>query len=345
MAWSRTIRRRALVCAAVAISVWACAAGPAGAATAIGQLDPGTPSSSCAGRSTWAQAAESGVPSYVVPAGRWVLVSWSHRANSTAGRELGLRALRATSTPGSYTVVGAGALRVLTPGGINTYYERISVMGGDVLGLRVGNPPSGGDLIGGGAACAFSAPVANTVRYSVLADEPPVGANALLAGALTGYRLNVTGLLEADADNDGYGDETQDDCPASAGTATGCAPPPGGASPADRTPPAARLTSRRDSIRDGRIAVWVTATEAAKVTAKGTLSIGSHARVYRLRPATANVVANKRERILLRLSRKARRAARRALQRRKRVQVRVSVTLRDAAGNAGSAKRTVRLKR
>jgi hypothetical protein len=89
----------------------------------------------------------------------------------------------------------------------------------------------------------------------------------------------------------------------------------------------------------------VTATEAATVTARGTLSVGSHARVYRLRPATVKVVANKRERMLLKLSRKARRAARRALQRRKHVQVRVSVTLRDAAGNAGSAKRSVRLKR
>jgi len=345
VAWIGTARRRALVCAFVAISAWAGAAGPAAAATAIGQLDPGTPSSTCAGRSTWVQAAEAGTPSYVVPAGRWVLVSWSHRANSTAGRELGLRVLRPTSTPGSYTVVGAGALRVLTPGGINTFYERITVMGGDLLGLRVGNPPSGLDLIGGGAACAFDAPVANTVRYSVLADEPPVGAAALLAAALTGYRLNVTGRLEADADGDGYGDETQDGCPASAGTASGCAPPPGGTSPADTTPPSAKLVSRRDSIRDGRIAVWITTNEAATVTARGSLSVGRSARLYRLRSATARVVANKRERLILRLSRKARRAARRALQRRKRPRVRVSVALRDAAGNTGSAKRTVRLRR
>jgi hypothetical protein len=171
-----------------------------------------------------------------------------------------------------------------------------------------------------------------------------VGANALLAGALTGYRLNVTGRLEADADEDGYGDETQDDCPASAGTTSGCQPPPGGSAPADTTPPAAKLASRRDSIRDGRIALWVTATEAATVTARGTLSIGAPARLYRLRTATSKVVANKRERMLLRLSRKARRAARRALKRRKRAQVRVSVTLRDTAGNAGAAKRSVRLK-
>jgi len=103
--------------------------------------------------------------------------------------------------------------------------------------------------------------------------------------------------------------------------------------------------SRRDSIRDGRIAVWITTNEATTVTARGSLSVPGAARLYRLRSATAKVVANKRERLILRLSRKARRAARRALQRRKRPRVRVSVALRDAAGNAGSAKRTVRLKR
>lgn len=334
------------MCVAAVACVYAIPA-PAMAATSIGQLDPGTPSSSCAGRSTWVQASESGSPSYVVPAGRWVLVSWSHRANAATGKELGIRVLRPTATATTYTVVGAGALKVLTPGGINTFYDRIPVLGGDVLGLRVGNPPSGIDIIGGGASCAFSAPVSNMVRFSLLTDEPAAGADAVLGASLSSYRLNVTGRLEADADGDGYGDETQDDCPASAGTATGCAPPPAGTAPApqDTAAPSAKLTSRRDSIRDGRIAVWVTANEAATVTARGTLSTGAPARLYRLRTASAKVVAGKRERLILRLSGKARRAARRALRRGKRARVRVTVGLRDAAGNAGSAKRSVRLKR
>jgi hypothetical protein len=125
---------------------------------------------------------------------------------------------------------------------------------------------------------------------------------------------------------------------------SGCAPPapaPGN----DTSPPTAKLNARRDSIRDGRVAVWVTATEAATVTAKGTLSIASQASTHRLRTATARVVATKRERMLLRLSTKTRRAARRALRRGKRLRVRVSVTLRDAAGNIGTAKRSVSLKR
>jgi hypothetical protein len=267
-----------------------------------------------------------------------VIVSWSHRANSASGRELGVRVWRATATPGSYTLVGAGALRTLTPGGINTLYERITVSGGDLLGLRVGNPP------GGGASCFFTAGVGDLIRYAIVASEQPASSTSALSLLQPANRLNVTARLEADADSDGFGDETQDTCPGTAGSASGCAPaaPP----PAkDTTRPTAKLDARRDSIRDGRVAVWVTASEAATVTATGTLGIASHASTHRLRTATAKVVGSKRERMLLRLSRKTRRAARRALRRGKRLRVSVSVTLRDAAGNTGTAKRSVHLKR
>jgi hypothetical protein len=284
------------------------------------------------------QSTEAGSPSYTVPAGQWVIVSWSHRANSAAGRELGVRVWRPTATPGSYTLVGAGALRTLTPGGINTQYERITVSGGDLLGLRVGNPP------GGGVSCFITAGVGNLIRYAIAASEQPPGSASALSLLQPASRLNMTARLEADADSDGFGDETQDACPGVAGSASGCVPatpPPG----KDTTRPTAKLDARRDSIRDGRVAVWVTASEAATVTAKGTLSVASQANTHRLRSATAKVVAGKRERMMLRLSKKTRRAARRALRRGKRLRMTVSVTLRDAAGNTGTAKRSVHLKR
>jgi hypothetical protein len=334
----RIVVLRTLACACAAGALLLCASGStATAATSIGQLDPGTPAGSCLGDSSWVQSTEGGSPSYTVPAGRWVIVSWSHRANSSSGRELGVRVWRATATPGSYTLVGAGALRTLTPGGINTLYERITVFGGDLLSLRVGNPP------GGGASCFFSAGVGDLIRYAIASDQPSGSTSALPLLQPAG-RLNVTARLEPDADSDGFGDETQDACPGTAGSASGCVP----AAPApgkDATRPTAKLDARRDSIRDGRVAVWVTASEAATVTAKGSLSGVSQSRTHRLRTATANVEARKRERMMLRLSKKTRRAARRALRRGKRLRVRVSVTLRDAAGNIGTAKRSVHLKR
>jgi hypothetical protein len=337
------LRRFACTCTAGALllSIWA---GSASAATSIGQLDPGTPSGSCAGQSSWVQSAETGTPSYIVPAGQWVLVSWSHRSNSAAGRELAVRAWRATATVGTYTLVGAGLLRTLAPSGINTFYEQISVTGGDLLGLRVGNPPSGGDIIGGGASCAFSAATGNSVRYSVLTSEPAAGASAALPGLLTQYRLNVTSRLEPDADADGYGDETQDACPGSAGASSGCVPVAPGPGP-DKIPPSATLSGSRDSIADGGVSVWVTASEAATATASGTVRIGSHARVHRLRRATKALKANSRARVTLRLSKKTRRAALRALRRGQRLRASISVLVQDAAGNSYVAKCRVALRR
>jgi hypothetical protein len=335
----------ALACACTTVVLWLYAGvAAAPAAMSIGQLDPGTPATSCVGTSGWVQSAESGAPSYVVPAGRWVMVSWSHRAKSVTGRELGVRVWRTTTTPGTYILVGAGALRTLAAGGINTFYERIAVDGGDLLGLRVGNPSTGFPDLGGGASCTFAAGIGNTVRYGIAASEPAVGSASALPAPLTPNRLNVTALFEPDADADGYGDETQDGCPAASGPAGGCAPPP--SVPAkDTVAPVVKLSGRRDSIRDGRVTFSVTANEAVSVTARGRLTIASHSRVQRLRAVSTKLAANVRGRIALRLSARTKRAAKRALARRQKLRVRISVAVRDAAGNARAAKHTVRLVR
>ena len=292
------------------------------------------------------QSTEAGSPSYVVPAGRWVLVSWSHRAKAVTGRELGLRVWRSTATAGIYTLVGAGALRTLTAGGINTFYERIGVEGGDLLGLRVGNPATGPfPDFGGGASCAFTAAVGNTVRYGVVASEPAAGVATTLPAPLTPNRLNVTALLEADADADGFGDETQDGCLATSGPAAGCAPPPGTPPAKDTVAPAVKLQGRRDSVRDGRVTFSATANEAVDVVAQGRLAITSQAGVRRLRTVTTKLAAGVRTRISLRLPARTRRAVLRGLRRGRKLRVRVTVTVRDGAGNASTAKHAVRLAR
>ena len=169
------LRAAACVCTAGALLL-GLAPVSARAATGIGQLDPGTPSSSCQSLSGWVQSTEAGAPSYVVPAGRAVIVSWSHRANATAGRQLGVRVWRATSPAGSFTLVAGGSLHTLSPGGINTFRERSPVTGGDLLGLRVG--------AGGGASCEFTAAAGNSVRYGVAASEPPYGSTDTLSSSL-----------------------------------------------------------------------------------------------------------------------------------------------------------------
>jgi hypothetical protein len=309
-----------------------CAAGPARAAISIGQLDPGTPAAGCNGGSTLVQSAVAGEGSYAVPPGQWVVVAWSHRANTVGGRQMGLRLFRPTATANVFTLIGAGPLQVLSAGGINTIYERIPVSGGELLGLRLGN---------GGSSCTFTAAGANTVRHAVGADPAP-GANATLGSTYSQRRLNVTARLEPDADVDGFGDETQDACPGSAGTSFGC--PTALPAPPDNVRPTAKLRVRRDSIRDGHVGLWLTASEAVRVTAGGSIKIAFRGRRHRLRRAIANGAANRSVRISLRMEQRTRRAARRALRRGKRLRARVTVVFQDAGGNASSAKAAVRLK-
>lgn len=137
-------------------------------------------------------------------------------------------------------------------------------------------------------------------------------------------------------------------------TATTAAPPalpppaPAGPAPAaDTTAPrstvAATSPQRVDSR--GRIAVRAGCPdEPCTATARGTLSVPGAAATFRLGPVTASVAQGKTARLALRLSSRARSAVRRALAKRRVVKARVTVTVADAAGNAGRTTRTIRLR-
>ena len=73
---------------------------------------------------------------------------------------------------------------------------------------------------------------------------------ATLAGS--NFRFSVEATLEPDADRDGFGDVTQDDCPTD-GTRQGAC---------DRKPPQTGITSVTAQHRTNRIVVRFTATEA-----------------------------------------------------------------------------------
>ena len=318
---------------------------PAGAATTLGQLDPAAaPGNSCAGNSGWVQSAETGAGTYVVPAGGGVITSWSHKSNTQSGRELALRIWRPTATPTVYTLIGGGGFQILAPSTVNTFAVRLPVLAGDRLGLRVGNP---GIPTGGGASCAFSSAVGNTAGAVFLLAEPSAGGDMTLAAPYASNRLNVTAKLEPDADHDGFGDESQDPCPGVTGTANGCAATGGpGTTPGkDTTAPKAKLRARRQAIRQGRVRIVVTPTEDVRISVTGRLPIARAAKVHRLRKVTRTAKANKAVTVRLHFAKKMRRAVRRALRNGQRPRIRLTVGLVDAAGNRGTVRGTLRLKR
>lgn len=204
-------RRSALLAVAVTVACLANAV-PALGATLIGQNS--MPTEDC-GAIVAVQDATAGPPLYSVPAGGGVITSWMH-LSPAAGQTLQLKLVRRTGAS-TYLVIGQSAVQILAAGS-NTFPARISVQAGDLLALYT---PSG-------TACAFStgAPgdVVKTAGTSG-SDPAPVGATLPAPNSVPSTRLAIAANLEADADGDQFGDETQDGCPTNA-SAQGACPVP-----------------------------------------------------------------------------------------------------------------------
>ena len=214
--------RRVSLLFLVSVGLLAVPAQPAAASVTIGQLAPGTPPPFNCGEGTQADAVQPVVNSgnsYVVPSTggivSWQVTSWSHNAAAALAfgvQTLTMKIFRKVEDPNIYRVVGHDGPRSLIGGTVNTFPANIAVKAGDVLGIN--NPGTADD------ACTFLAP-SNPLLFRLgnLADGD--------FGAFqsnTDDRVNATATVEPDADNDGFGDETQDQCPGQAGPNNGCPP-------------------------------------------------------------------------------------------------------------------------
>lgn len=183
----------------------------AAAATTIGSTD--SPTGSCAGPGSGFQSARSdGVPVATPTAG--VLTSWSYRA-APAGADatVNLRVFRATASPNQFTVVAdAPTQAVPADGALHTFSVRIPVQAGDLIGLAsAGNLPCRSDADAGFVGMGQSGALAPGQTGTF--------------GATSGIKIDMAAAFEADADRDGFGDETQDACPQSAKTQSACPAP------------------------------------------------------------------------------------------------------------------------
>jgi len=155
--------------------------------------------------------------------------------------------------PSSVLVVGKSGQNI-SPGS-NSFDTRIPVKAGDHLGLSAG---AGVPLL----FCLVPGPK-NLLAVFLSA---PTGSTVTLAGETEAEaRVPAVAVLEPDADNDGYGDETQDKCPQSAASQAACpvvAP----------IPPVALGTSAK--IKKALVNVLVTSSPQASVTVAGTVKLG-----------------------------------------------------------------------
>jgi hypothetical protein len=173
-----------------------------------------------------------------------VVVLWRVKTGSTPGAPVALRVLR-QGFGTNYTAKSTSAAQTLGAGsvdaqGVATFPTRLSIAAGDSVGLN----------IGGNSPLVFAnTPGASAVLWGSVNSFPNGLADGATApgNAESGKELLVQAVVEPDADNDGFGDETQDQCPgdptrqtlpcSTGPTNPGANPPPPGVGPTDTTRP------------------------------------------------------------------------------------------------------------
>jgi hypothetical protein len=154
---------------------------------------------------------------------------------------------------GGNTFTNVSQVDVQVGVGQTTANARMPVQAGDRLGLH-GTPFSYEGIPIEGISIYCEVP---GVLGAALSDVG-VSSSANFEPAIEG-RVPLAATIEPDADNDGYGDETQDACPQSASVQVAC-------------PPVALSTSTQ--VKKGSVTIIVTSSTAAPVTVKGVAKLG-----------------------------------------------------------------------
>jgi hypothetical protein len=231
-----------LIVAVIAGAVIATLAAPssAGAAVSIGQTGP--PNLACGGQFYLIQSATDGPPSYAVPTGPYgVITSWSVEGYSgEEGPGTGrLFVWRPTAASNQFIYVDSTRPEIFVAGIVRTFAARLPVQPGDVLGMLAPQPC----LMGGPGE-----PVGDQIRFFGSTTEPQRGSTQTTTVVRSGFRIDIVANVEPDSDRDGFGDETQDQCPTNA-TIQGPCPQPPAAPPTCKGKPATIVGTDGNDVR------------------------------------------------------------------------------------------------
>jgi Domain of unknown function DUF11/PASTA domain len=129
-------------------------------------------------------------------------------ATTTAGKHITLKLFRPS---GAGVTVLASTPEITEVAGVNTVAMNVPVKTGDVLGFYSSDGADCAVSLGGGGSVSVKSPAGG---------DPAVGTTVTpdSSGAAT---LAISATFEADADHDGFGDETQDSCPTDPAIHTG----------------------------------------------------------------------------------------------------------------------------
>ena len=244
-------------------------------------------------------------------------------------------------SPFTLRVIGSSGTGVATgPQGtpaagstVHTFDARLPIAAGHLIGVDLLPAPTAD------TAFYLNSPPGAGVPGALLSLWIPSLANGQTRAADPDpdSELLLNADIEADADGDAYGDESQDRCKTDAVPAGGVC-----------TAPKLNLGGKRSqrAVRQKGVLVDVGCpTEACTANAKGTVAVPGASKVYKLRAANKQIAAGGKAKLKLKFAKKTLKAVKRALAKRRKIKAKVTVTAKDAGGNATSKKRTIKLKR
>ena len=198
------------------------------------------------------QLSQGGVPTAAPSSG--VVTSWKIRLIGEVPFSLPqqLKVFRPTGNPLQFQVVGESETANVAPGD-NTFATRIPIQAGDRIGLYAGAQY--------GALFCSESPETESPGNSmgIVLGNPTAGSTATLAETGAELLVPVAAVIEPDADNDGYGDETQDKCPQSAAVQIAC--------------PALLLDAVAQAAAKGSVTILVATSTDAPISVTGTVKL------------------------------------------------------------------------
>ena len=287
--------------------------GVAGAAQTIGQA--GLDGGACTNR-VFVQHDLATGPSYS-PSSYGVITSWGAEANGSAGQTLQLTVLSQDADL-DYTILRRDSVRTLANlNALNTFTGlRLPIDAGQLIGVY--EPP------GSQADCESFGSTGDQVAFSDIGN-PSDGVSTTYNGFDTPFRVNAQAVVEPDTDRDVFGDESQDKCVGSAGTANGC--------------PSTVAIDKLKQKGDKKLKVTVT------VPGAGTVQVGSPsalASAKNLNTATKTLTATTKQQVALVV--KLTKSSIAKLDRTGKLKVKVKAVYTPAGGPPGSATAKKKLK-
>jgi hypothetical protein len=236
-----------------------------------------------------------------------------------------LKVFRPTGVANQFQVVGESATASVGSG-VSSHDTRIPIQAGDHLGLFGGPNETDAVLL---CKSESEADVIGAFKGNV-----PVGTSQTFE-TVPKAQIPAVGVIEPDADNDGFGDETQDGCPQSAAIQTEC--------------PVVVLDSFA-LRKKGSIVVLVAASETGPVSVSGTAKLpkggkkkAKSSAKAKLKKVTKNVTAGKIGKFTLKFPGNLR-SALAGLPPGKSITVKLQASAKDVAGRVTKDKSKLKLK-